>query len=312
MFRFTRGYVVVSSIALAGCYTGADGEQSASGSADEGTNSGPTASGSGTADDDGGTETDGVESNCEDLDPGVSLVRRLTAWEYNNTISTIFGVDVGDVIDSSWPDELHAAGFSNTANALIVSFDHVEVFMELSQAVVDRVDWPALLATHASCTDMTDECQRGFTRSLGEVLFRGPLEDDVVAAYAAPFGAAQAEGEGFQEGAQLVLRSMLQSARFLYRLEEQEGPQIRQVTDTSWPRGCRTSSSAGLRIKRCATPRRRESCRSARRWSASSPRPRRRPSRPGTSATGCASTTWTTPCATPNTSPISTPRSSTT
>lgn len=232
MIRLARIGALGLCVGFAGCYTGAPGDQQdASGSADEGTISGP-GSGTETADD-GGTETDGVESQCEDLDPGPFLVRRLTSWEYDNTVATVLGVDASDVIESSWPDELHAAGFSNTANALIVSFDHVETFMELAQTIVTRVDWPTLLATHATCTDMTSDCQRGFVQSLGTALFRAPLDDARVDAYAAPFEAAQAEGEGFEAGAQLVLRSMLQSARFLYRLEDQPagGESFRNVTD---------------------------------------------------------------------------------
>lgn len=149
-----------------------------------------------------------------------AIPRRLTRTEYAHTVRDTLDVDIRDRLDLL-PDELRAAGFTNTASALIVSYAHVEAYAELAFTIAERADLAGLIADHASCTDADPACWSSFVESLGAVLFRRPPSPVEAEPFVTLFQAAEQEGDGFDfdMGARLALESMLQSARFLYRLE---------------------------------------------------------------------------------------------
>jgi hypothetical protein len=155
--------------------------------------------------------------------PGPSLVRRLTTAEYLASVRDLTGVELGDKARLI-PREARHDGFTNDAKAQIVTLDHVETFAALADEVLLKlVDKKGFIARHASCTQMTDECKRGFVDTLGKRIFRRPLDDGDRAALLPLFAAAVAEGGTFDAGAELVLSAMLQSPRFLYLIESQAG-----------------------------------------------------------------------------------------
>ncbi|MEE9386480.1 MAG: DUF1552 domain-containing protein [Nannocystaceae bacterium] len=125
-----------------------------------------------------------------------------------------------------------------------MSFDHVETYAHLAQKIVDAIDWPSLLGTHASCQEFTDDCQSAFVESLAKPVFRRLIGADTQTRFSRIFAAARLEGDTFEVGAKLVLRAMLQSPRFLYRIEEQgpggdEGLSTRDLDD--WEMASRIS-----------------------------------------------------------------------
>lgn len=169
------------------------------------------------------TEFDGTIPDvdaCTDVpvDPGPSLARRLTNWEYVNTISQTFGVDVATEAADALPPDFRAGGFSNNNDALLVTLDHTEAYGELAEDVIAKLSWPDFVAAR-SCTEPTDECKREFVESTGTLAFRRPVTTEEVELFLPLFAVAEAEGDGFEVGAELVLRAMLQSPQFLYRME---------------------------------------------------------------------------------------------
>ncbi len=158
-----------------------------------------------------------AELTCREEAPRDPVARRLTRWEYVNTIRDTLGIDIGPDARALLPDDPKVGGFSNTAQALAVSTLHVEGYWSLAPRVVDAVaDWEGFVAAHAPCTEPAeDACARGFVAGVGELLYRRPLQVEEVDGLLPIFGAAPS----FAEGARRATQALLMSPQFLYRLE---------------------------------------------------------------------------------------------
>ena len=153
---------------------------------------------------------------CSGIQPGPSPIRRLTRTEYNNTVRDLLGDDTQPA--SAFVREEERNGFNNNADVLGVTPILAEQLMRASEGVARRATerLPALVpCTGDSPTETA--CVRDFIRSFGERAFRGPLDDADVDRLAAVFTAGRAEG--FRTGIELLLQTILQSSRFMYRVE---------------------------------------------------------------------------------------------
>jgi hypothetical protein len=158
------------------------------------------------------------------VDPGPRLVRRLTVTEYAATVQALLGVDLSTEARAQLPGDLRADGFTNTAASLIVTLEHVQAYEALAALAVDRLeDFDGFVAAHADCTRLEDECERSFIQTVGSRLFRGPVAPEEERAMQGVFQLARDEGDSFTAGARFVLEAMLQSPRFLYRVERETG-----------------------------------------------------------------------------------------
>lgn len=141
------------------------------------------------------------------------VVRRLTRAEYIGAVDVALGVDLSDLADRI-PADVRAEGFTNTSRAQVVSLAHVEAWDELAAAAATRVTaWPA-------CADFGD-CEASLVRTLGLRIFRRPLLDAEVASLRGLFRTVQESGDTFDVARRLLVRVMLQSPAFLYRIEPQ-------------------------------------------------------------------------------------------
>ncbi len=222
---------------IAGCYTGVDRQEATTANTDPGglTTAGTGSSSSGGADTGGesgdpelpepddGPPAPGREFECEaaQQDPGPTIARRLNRPEFLNSVRDSLGVDAWDLA-AQLPPDYRAEGFTNTAQALILSTDDVASLAEVATEIVSRVPDPAaLVAAHTSCTDFTDPCTDEFIERIGKRVLRRPLDTAQVAAYRPLFAFAQEEGDTFVDGASMVIEAMLQSPHFMYRIELQ-------------------------------------------------------------------------------------------
>jgi hypothetical protein len=160
-----------------------------------------------------------VPESCDDplLDPGPSLIRRLTNAEYVASIEAMFGV-VPDA--SGLPAESKLDGFDNQASAQSLTFAHVARYQTIAESVAVRVTGDAALRTGlAGCDPSADDaCLRAFATEVGRRAYRRePAEGeidavmaiaDAVAAHPEPHARAAAIVEGF-----------LQSPKFLFKVE---------------------------------------------------------------------------------------------
>jgi hypothetical protein len=174
----------------------------------------------------------GAVWSIEEIDPDVyastasvagGWLQRLTVPEYIETVRSAVGVDIEVEARRILPRDQRADGFSNTAYNLAVDLGHVEAYARLAAIIVSRMDVPVFAAEHASCNDLSESCLRETVAGIGKWLLRGPLEDREIETYLSLAKAVQEEGGDFDEAVSYVIEAMLQSPRFLYRVERQVG-----------------------------------------------------------------------------------------
>ena len=169
---------------------------------------------------DGENETEsgaaGVDSCPTGQVPRTPL-RRLTRFEYANTVRDLLQVDVSGA--SELPADEVTNSFDNNASVLTVSSLHAEKYVLVSEklAAAAVADLPALTGCDPASTS-EEACAREFARSFGRRAFRRPVsegdEELLMTAYA-----AGRTGGSHREGVEVMIRAALQSPSFLYRLE---------------------------------------------------------------------------------------------
>jgi hypothetical protein len=163
-----------------------------------------------------------------DVEAAPAPLRRLTSEEYNNTVRDLLG-DTSRPADSFPPDEA-VAGFENNTVSPVTQI-LVERYMgaaeALAAAAIEHLDRLAPCPTG----DPHEACARRFLDTFGRRAFRRPLEEGERATLLALY-AAKEQRSGHARGIQLVLEVLLQSPKFLYRLEpvDDRKPGVRALT----------------------------------------------------------------------------------
>lgn len=175
----------------------------------------------------GEIDTDGdAEPTCGVAD-SPRLVR-LTHEQYDNSVRDLLGVDLEP--SSEFLADPEFSGFDNNAEGLTVpdrlARDYRRAAEELSKAVADD---PQVLGALLSCDPAsgTTACAEDFIVDFGARAYRRPLGDDEKKAYLDLYTAAEGSyetGSAFEQGTRLVIETMLQSPRFLYRVELSNTP----------------------------------------------------------------------------------------
>jgi hypothetical protein len=148
-------------------------------------------------------------------------IRRLTRFEYNNTVRDLLGdtTNPADVL----PPEEEVAGFNNQAAALTSSDLLIEQYMKVAEDVSARA--VANVGTLLPCDpalDGEDACALSFIETFGKRAFRRPLSSTEVTRFKGLFDWAIADIDlgRFEDGIQVVIEAALQSPSFLYRAEQ--------------------------------------------------------------------------------------------
>ncbi|CAN90892.1 hypothetical protein sce0735 [Sorangium cellulosum So ce56] len=186
-----------------------------------------TGSGTGPGGDDPGTvepPEDVLDSAfCQTPQPGTAPLRRLSNYEYANTVKDLFSGVPGvasavDKVVATFPNESESLGFRNNASFLNVGSLVAQKFLDAAEEV-------AAVAAHASGLVSCDpeeigeiECARDFIRTFGARAYRRPLTEAEVQSYEERFTAGS-DGYTFDDGIEWVVFSMLQSPNVLYRVE---------------------------------------------------------------------------------------------
>ncbi len=151
-------------------------------------------------------------------------IRRLTVAEYIETVRVAVGVDIAKEAREILPRDLRADGFSNTAYNLRVDFKHVEAYSRLARIIAQRIDVLKFTARFSKDRTLnTDSTARKLVEAIGEWLLRGPLDEREITIYSGIATAVASAGGSFEEGMRYLLEAMLQSPRFVYRIENQRG-----------------------------------------------------------------------------------------
>lgn len=155
--------------------------------------------------------------------PAYKAIHRLNRSEYNATVADVLGTSLQPA-NGSWRDgEIH--GFDNIAEVQQVNTDQYQRYFDAAGVLADdafgRADFKAKFVT---CATPDDACVDTVTGNLGLRLFRRPLAATELANYRAVYAEAQRLGESHEAALKHVLRALLASAEFLYRIEFDPDP----------------------------------------------------------------------------------------
>jgi hypothetical protein len=148
-------------------------------------------------------------------------VRRLTHSQYNNTVRDLLGDQTHPA--DIFPQEDYVNGFKNQIAAqdispLLAEAYQVAALKLAKAAILEGSD----LRHRLPCAPKSagdSECGSRFIRQFGLRAFRRPLDDAELHRYSGLLVKETRRTGQFMDGVQLVIEAMLQSPRFLFRLE---------------------------------------------------------------------------------------------
>ena len=175
----------------------------------------------------------GANWSVDVIDPAVYLheghagdiwVQRLTIPEYIATVRSAVGVDIAKEARELLPPDLRADGFSNTAYNLNIDLKHVEAYSKLAEIIVSRMDVLKFAARFSKSQLLsTDDTMRDHVAAMGKWLLRGPLDRREIDNYSGISTTVASAGGDFKAAMSYIIEAMLQSPRFVYRIENQQG-----------------------------------------------------------------------------------------
>jgi hypothetical protein len=162
------------------------------------------------------------------------LMRRLTHSQYNKSVRDLLGDQTNPA--SQFPQEDFVNGFKNQVEAQgippLLEESYSAAAERLARNAFRMGDRSPLLGCSPRSADDA-ECRAKFVRGFGLRAFRRPLKDTELARYSALLRAEARRSRSFSAGAQLVVEAMLQSPKFLFRIENTGDPKWRQYETAS-------------------------------------------------------------------------------
>lgn len=145
-------------------------------------------------------------------------VHRLNAAEYNATVTDVLGSKLEPATASWRGGEL--MGFDNMAAVLSVDEQQYERYFAAARALAsDFCDSEALRVRFADCDLSQADCAKSSIARAGLSLFRRPFSQDEQRIYEGLYAQALAKGDAPVTAFELVVRALLSSAQFIYRIE---------------------------------------------------------------------------------------------
>jgi hypothetical protein len=182
--------------------------------------SSPGAGGGSTRDPD---DAIGKSAACaKQVTPSRAPLRRLTRFEYNNTVRDLLGDSTQPA--RSFPSEELGNGFGNDADAQSVSGLLAEQYGTVAEAIAQRAtETPAALAKLDGCASaLTAQgeaaCAKTVLGKLGARAYRRPLANDEGEALLALYSGARPKAS-FAVALATAIEALLQAPDFLYRVE---------------------------------------------------------------------------------------------
>ena len=182
----------------------------------------------------------GADWTLERIDPAIyahgggsgnQWIRRLTVEEYIETVRSTVSVDIAREARQILPKDMRADGFTNTAYNLNVDLKHVESYARLAEIIVKRMDVVPFVRQFSKRQKFTDKDMEDVISRMGKWILRGPLEEHEIIAYRGISTTVAGGGGNFAEAMSGIIEAMLQSPRFIYRIENQRGD------GGAWPAG---------------------------------------------------------------------------
>lgn len=159
-----------------------------------------------------------ASTSCPSTAVVATPLRRLTRFQYANSVKYLLGVDSTPANDLP-VDEISEAGFNDDAQILTVSSLHAEKYVLVSETLAKAA--VQNLSTLTNCDTKAkseDACAMEFAKKFGRRAFRRPTTSDDEKLLMAAYTAGKTDGS-YSEGIEVMVRAALQSPDFLYRLE---------------------------------------------------------------------------------------------
>jgi hypothetical protein len=160
--------------------------------------------------------------------PGSVAIHRLNAFEYDNTVNDLLGLSQNNAQKSFIPDEKGQNGFDSEADAFTMTDDELQQYFNSADALGEQTfASPALVAKIVTCkpAGATDPaCLDMVINSFGARAYRRPLTTDEVTQFTALASDAVMNGQDFNGQVKQVVKAMLTSLPFLYRIESDPNP----------------------------------------------------------------------------------------
>lgn len=149
-------------------------------------------------------------------------IQRLTVPEYVATVRSAVGVEVEADARRLLPPDVRADGFSNTAYNLNIDLKHVEAYARLAEIIVERMDVEKFALRFSDRRELDERRMRELVSKMGKWILRGPLQQHEVDSFLKISSAVAEAGGDYKEVVSFLLVAMLQSPRFIYRMENQQ------------------------------------------------------------------------------------------
>lgn len=173
----------------------------------------------------GGTGNMTASVACEEHPAPRAPLRRLTRFEYNNTVRDLLGDT--SLPANAFPSELLGNGFGNDADSQPVGTELSSQFMKVSEKISATATADDKIASLAPCAaqlvntaDAAAEasCVRGIADSFGAKAYRRALVPGEAESMVALFQAVRATSD-FRTSLAAMLQGILQSPEFVYKPE---------------------------------------------------------------------------------------------
>jgi hypothetical protein len=172
--------------------------------------------------------------------PGAGVVassalglHRLNAVEYDNTVNDLLGFSQRLAQTTFVPDEVGTNGFDNEGDVLTMTDAELQQYFNAADMLVEQVfATPALSKSIVTCAPAgaTDAaCFETIVNAFGLRAYRRPLAPDEVTRFKALAADAVANGQDFNGSVKQVVKMMLSSVPFLYRVEIDPTPDATAV-----------------------------------------------------------------------------------
>jgi hypothetical protein len=146
----------------------------------------------------------------------LSTARRLTAGEYENVITDVFGLTPSEQYPGTYGESV--TGYSTEPGISVIGEQGVERLLfaaeEVAEAIAPRVGELLPCASQADAA-----CAESFLETYGRRLFRRSLTSEESAALIALYETERADGATFEEGVAVMTAQLLQMPAFLYSVE---------------------------------------------------------------------------------------------
>jgi len=181
------------------------------------------------------------------VNPGETLlparIRRLTDREYDAAVQLLLGTSQAPAVNTFTPDSRQAGFTVNDAQRV----DPVlaKQLSDSATALVTEARGNGKLASLAPCANGTsggEACAKTFIQSFGSAAYRRALTADEVASLVTIYHAG-ADGAAYNDGIDLTVRAILQSAGFLYVTEIGDGTPVAGAMVTLTPNETATTLS---------------------------------------------------------------------